>query len=450
LQQATTSRDAWERIEKKFKTMAEAQRESLVSQIKAVEHKNGVAIALTIRVYQDLYSNLLNLCTDAAQVPSKAMANGWLIEIIGKASDWKPIADIMEVSALENELTATFTALEQKQRRMIDNGGWTSGMGLPVNKSSRQNGGAGGGGSAPAMIATDLTEETTEFTERELALISRGFTMGRGGRGGGRGRGGARVGGGIEGNCFNCGKAGHRASECRGACSGCGEKHAGYKGENCKKKKIGPGGAGGVQAGVAMASDDVQQMFAALAAFNKESEINKPSGSIYYNVLKTAAANLRALKMVKEKKKGEESKLWIDSGAGTTMLNNEHKNKFVDIHKSEGNVTVGNGATVEIEGVGTAKVNLKENEAPLQLNNSAYVPGLSFNLISVGNLTDDGYDVVFEKYRRGVTILKSSEKGKEIVAKGIADGKLYRLEEAGEGRTDIVKEEVSLIATTER
>ena len=31
-----------------------------------------------------------------------------------------------------------------------------------------------------------------------------------------------------------------------------------------------------------------------------------------------------------------------------------------------------------------SKVNLKENEAPLQLNNSACVPGLSFNLISVG------------------------------------------------------------------
>jgi hypothetical protein len=48
LQQATTSRDAWERIEIKFKTMAEAQRESLVAQIKAVEHKNSVTIAITI------------------------------------------------------------------------------------------------------------------------------------------------------------------------------------------------------------------------------------------------------------------------------------------------------------------------------------------------------------------------------------------------------------------
>jgi hypothetical protein len=253
----------------------------------------------------------------------------------------------------------------------------------------------------------------------------------------------------MAGNCFNCGKPGHRASECRGECSGCGNKHPGYKGEGCKKKQGAPGEHGGVAvpAGVAIASDEVQQMFAALAAFNKDTAaaINKTkSAQYYYNVLVTAAARARAIKL----ENNEKSKLWIDSGAGTTMLNDEHKNKFVDIHQSKGSVTVGNGATVEIKGVGTAKVKLKANEEPLALNNSVYVPGLAYNLISVGNLTDDGYDVIFEKYRRGVTILKSNGKEKEIVAKGVADGKLYRLEEANIGSHHDEEVLVTLVATT--
>ena len=90
----------------------------------------------------------------------------------------------------------------------------------------------------------------------------------------------------------------------------------------------------------------------------------------------------------------------------------------------ETDVVLGDDRTVRAAGVGTV-IFQRESLPPLKLTDVLYVPGLTWNLVSVSTIEDRGYEVVF----RGGQVLLYPKGGNIASARviGVRQEKLYRM-----------------------
>ena len=102
--------------------------------------------------------------------------------------------------------------------------------------------------------------------------------------------------------------------------------------------------------------------------------------------------------------------IWfLDSGCSNHMLG--IKSIFRDIDETHKlNVRLGDNKQIQVEGKGTIEV--KTNQGKVKyLDNVFFVPTLSHNLFSIGQLIDDGYSVIFDdssctiKYKKNGLII---------------------------------------------
>ncbi|XP_074364584.1 uncharacterized protein LOC141705585 [Apium graveolens] len=98
-------------------------------------------------------------------------------------------------------------------------------------------------------------------------------------------------------------------------------------------------------------------------------------------------------KLNQDKKKELESNVWyLDNGASTHMTGQRTKFKELD-EKITGKVRFGDGSTVEIKGKGTVTFKCKNGEE-VTLDGVYYIPTLCNNIISLGQLAENGNKVI--------------------------------------------------------
>ncbi|KXJ81929.1 hypothetical protein RP20_CCG016837 [Aedes albopictus] len=136
---------------------------------------------------------------------------------------------------------------------------------------------------------------------------------------------------------------------------------------------------------------------------------------------------------------GEENfKRWvIDSGASSHMCSD--RSCFESLREfSGGNIILADGKTSQVQGEGQVVVHGVDGSGEtvkINMNKVKFVPGLSTNLISVGQLVQKGFKVSFANATCGIVNADG-----EVVATGSQHGKLYYLNIA----------QVSLAATDDR
>jgi len=87
--------------------------------------------------------------------------------------------------------------------------------------------------------------------------------------------------------------------------------------------------------------------------------------------------------------------VWLlDSGCSNHMT--ENKNLVANFNQSvKTEVKLGIDKTVEVDGKGVVNISTKQGE-PETISDVYYAPSLKHNLISVGQLTQKGYRVIFQ------------------------------------------------------
>lgn len=159
--------------------------------------------------------------------------------------------------------------------------------------------------------------------------------------------------------CFNCGVYGHYAAECR-------------KPKRSKEVKH--------EVNMAQTEDDEPALL--LAKHEKEGEMILLNEEGIRPILETGA-----------KEKGIESNLWyLDNGASNHMTGERRKFRELD-EGITGQVKFGDGSTVKIEGKGSVVFKCKNGEERV-LNEVYFIPTLCSNIISLGQLSEEGNKVV--------------------------------------------------------
>ncbi|KAH7689140.1 RNA-directed DNA polymerase protein [Dioscorea alata] len=110
-------------------------------------------------------------------------------------------------------------------------------------------------------------------------------------------------------------------------------------------------------------------------------------------------------------KKGDNEDIWyLDNGASNHMT--AHREKFQDLDEVvTGRVRFGDGSTVQIMGKGTVVFACKKGEHKA-LQEVYYIPKLCSNIISLGQMTEDGNKVLME----GDTIKVFDRSGKLLMS----------------------------------
>jgi hypothetical protein len=84
----------------------------------------------------------------------------------------------------------------------------------------------------------------------------------------------------------------------------------------------------------------------------------------------------------------------LDNGCNNHMIGNKYLISCIDSSISS-YITLGNDSLVHVQGKGIVPILTKQN-VKKDINNVYYVPDLKHNLLSVGQLIEHGYKVVFE------------------------------------------------------
>ena len=112
-------------------------------------------------------------------------------------------------------------------------------------------------------------------------------------------------------------------------------------------------------------------------------------------------------------------KSWVLDSAASMHICND-KDRFDDLKEDEsfGNIVVGNGNRVKIEGIGSVQLKLHYGGVKT-LRNVRYVPSFSYNLISLGELASRGYkyignDDCCKVYKNGELVLQGKRNEKQL------------------------------------
>jgi transposase InsO family protein len=246
---------------------------------------------------------------------------------------------------------------------------------------------------APANTASGkllLTEEQwVERYKKKSGELGRGGS-GSGGRGKGRGKGRGRGTGGNGGSsssrpppddpCPRCGKKGHWASDCY------------------TKKKQQPAH----QAHVAQ-EEELGTLMMAIASAQEGGQHQTPSPSIFPNsppppppksVVDVHLNEPKVFAVFDGSPDPDPARWILDTGASNHMSGSKAAFAHLDsgIH---GSVRFGDGSTAQIEGSGTVLFTGKNGEHQT-LSNVYYLPRITANIISVGQLDETGYQVLVE------------------------------------------------------
>ncbi|KAD5961432.1 hypothetical protein E3N88_12905 [Mikania micrantha] len=114
--------------------------------------------------------------------------------------------------------------------------------------------------------------------------------------------------------------------------------------------------------------------------------------------------------------------LWyLDNGASNHMTG--HKEMFAELNQTiVGEVRFGDGSKVAIQGKGTILFNCKNGDQ-FVMHSVYYIPALRSNVISLGQLTEDGYEIAM----KGEFLKLHDEKGKLVMKVQRSINKLYRI-----------------------
>jgi hypothetical protein len=179
----------------------------------------------------------------------------------------------------------------------------------------------------------------------------------------------------FDGNCFKCGRKGHKSAECWSKtserwCGNCKSKT--YETKNCRKKKD----AAKTAAEKTTSSENNEHTF----AFTSKDTINKSGINNKSN-----------------------SSLLVDTGATSHIIND--KSKFVDFDKefnpSAHVIELADGSKANVVlGKGNAKVKLYDvngNAREIMLNSALYVPSYDQNIFSVHAAIERGASISLDK-----------------------------------------------------
>ncbi|KAG6481465.1 hypothetical protein ZIOFF_058069 [Zingiber officinale] len=193
-------------------------------------------------------------------------------------------------------------------------------------------------------------------------------SYGRGGRSRGRGRGRAgsqfrrddqfwNRSGNIKGNCYVCKKAGHESKDCHFRCRRC--KIPNHSERDCYYKN----------------KQQQQQSSQSTVNFSKENE----SKQVFYSYFNTVE---------------DMNEVWfLDSGYRNHVTGN--KEHFVEIDNSYNSLLeLGDSKKLKIEGKGVVAIKAANGEEK-QINDVVYSPGITQNLLSIGQMMKKGYKITF-------------------------------------------------------
>lgn len=126
-------------------------------------------------------------------------------------------------------------------------------------------------------------------------------------------------------------------------------------------------------------------------------EDDEPALLVAEHVKEDACLTLNGTKVImsllsKNEEKVSESNIWyLDNGASNHMTG--FKAKFTKLDESiTGQVRFGDGSTIKIEGKGTVMMKCKNGEERA-LHEVYYIPNLCNNIISLGQMSEDGNKV---------------------------------------------------------
>ncbi|XP_035843200.1 uncharacterized protein LOC118490096 [Helianthus annuus] len=199
----------------------------------------------------------------------------------------------------------------------------------------------------------------------------RGFSTERGGRSGSRGRGASRGRGGRGGSgprydrkakdkrhvkCFKCNNYGHYANEC----------------DQGKKEDD--------EVNLTQGQEEEQTLLLSVYGEETPSMVLLNEEKVYPSRLETNA---------------DHNVWYMDNGASNHMTG--HIDMFAELdQKVTGQVRFGDGSKVQIEGKGTILF-LCKNGDHLSVSNVYYIPALRSNVMSLGQMTEDGYKIIMKQ-----------------------------------------------------
>ncbi|CAH9081524.1 unnamed protein product [Cuscuta europaea] len=128
------------------------------------------------------------------------------------------------------------------------------------------------------------------------------------------------------------------------------------------------------------------------------------------------------------------SQVWyVDSGCSNHMTSS--KCIFMDLDDSKrSTVRLGDGKHLTVEGLGTISLQTEQGKTKL-LHNVQYVPELTHNLLSVGQLLSGGYSVIFEM---NMCVIKDKKSGETLIRILMGKNKVFPLDLTGSGSQALV------------
>ena len=207
----------------------------------------------------------------------------------------------------------------------------------------------------------------------------------------------------FEGNCFKCGKRGHKSAECWSKterwCNNCKSKT--HETKNCRKKKD----------AAKTATEKTRENNEHTFAFISKETNSKPGTNIKNN-----------------------SSLLLDTGATSLIIND--KSKFVVFDKkfnpSAHVIELADGSKANVVlGKGNAKVKLYDvngNTREVMLNSALYVPSYAQNILSVHAAIEKGASISLNKQAKQLkcpdgTTFEMEQKGKLYYLNSISSSK---------------------------
>lgn len=383
--EATTSKEAWDILEKVFKgadRVKQVRLQTLRGELESMKMKMSEGVSDYISRVQTVVNQLKRngeILTDARVVEkilrsltenfenvvcaieeSKNLEEMTLDDLAGSLEAHEQRKKKKKNESLEEALQAKVSIKDEKVLYTQNFRGRGRGRG------GRSNGRGGGGRGRDAHY-----EEKGQSSQQNWR-----------GRGRGHRRGGRSNHSNVE--CYNCGKHGHYAKECKSniECYNCG-KHGHYAKECYSEKKV-------EENANLVAKEETREDGVLMMAY-KNTILD--SDTVWY----------------------------LDTGASNHMCG--HKHLFVEMQEIEvGHVSFGDASKIQVKGQGTISY-LQKNGLKGLIENVYYVPDLKSNILSMGQLMEKGYSV-FMKNR----VLQLKDKKERVIARvEMAKNRMYKI-----------------------